>query len=307
MTKMKTTEKENLLKAFGLCLLAYIVALIAAMWVGFVLVDRLHPILMTFVADVAATLAIYVFSCVFKNASFYDPYWSVAPIAITVYWMVTPDSINVVTLRQAIVSGLVLIWGLRLTYNWARQWHGLSHEDWRYSDLRKQNPRFFWLTNLIGIELVPTTVVFLGCLSLYPALSSGFNPFGFFDVIGILITFSAILIETIADEQLQRFLKNEKTARQTLSSGLWAHSRHPNYFGEISFWWGLYFFSLAADLSYWWTIIGPIGITLLFIFVSIPMMEKHLSRRLGYAEYQQKVSKLIPWFSRKLTTAHNFH
>jgi len=199
--------------------------------------------------------------------------------------------------RQTVVLAIVLFWGLRLTYNWARQWRG--NEDWRYADLRKQNSRLFWLANLIGIELMPTSLVFLGCLSLYPALSAGSNPFGFLDGIGMVITVSAILIETVADEQLREFLKKGKKTRQTFSSGLWTYTRHPNYLGEISFWWGLYFFSLAADLNYWWTFVGPVGITFLFIFVSIPIMEKHLSRRTSYAEYQQKVSKLIPWIRRK--------
>ena len=290
-------KKVNSSKAFGLCLLAYTVALGVAVPVGFVLVSRLHPILATFVADVAATLVIYVFSCTFRNASFYDPYWSVAPIVIAVYWMLTPESVNVVAVRQTVVFALVLFWGLRLTYNWVRRWRG--NEDWRYADIRKQNPGLFWLANLIGIELMPTLLVFLGCLSLYPTLSAGSNPFGFLDGIAIVITVSAILMETIADEELREFVKNGEKARQTLSSGLWAYTRHPNYLGEMGFWWGLYFFSIAADLDYWWTFIGPVGITLLFIFVSIPMIEKHLSRRSGYAEYQQRVSKLVPWFPKE--------
>lgn len=292
--------KRLISKAFGLCILVYIVALGTAIGVGFAISNTVNLIVMTFVADVAATLVIYVFSCIFVNASFYDPYWSVAPIAIALYWMITSESTPLITVRQIIVFTLVLFWGLRLTYNWARQWRGLSHEDWRYANYRKNNPRFFWWINLVGIELMPTTFVFLGCLSLYPALSFGSNSFGFLDVVGIVVTLSAIIIEIIADEQLREFLKSEKKQKRTMSSGVWAYTRHPNYFGEISFWWGLYFFSLASDLNYWWTIIGPIAITVLFIFISIPMMEKHLSkRRSDYAEYQQKVSKLIPWFPKK--------
>jgi steroid 5-alpha reductase family enzyme len=78
-----------------------------------------------------------------------------------------------------------------------------------------------------------------------------------------------------------------------MAKGLWAYSRHPNYFGEVMFWWGLFLFGLAADLGYWWTIIGPILITFLFAFISIPLMEKRsLERRPGYRE----ITRIIPTF-----------
>jgi steroid 5-alpha reductase family enzyme len=81
-----------------------------------------------------------------------------------------------------------------------------------------------------------------------------------------------------------------------MNKGLWRYSRHPNYFGEVSFWWGLYFFGLAANASYWWTIAGPIAITLLFLFISIPMMDKRSKeRRPEYAEHMKKISALVPW------------
>jgi steroid 5-alpha reductase family enzyme len=109
------------------------------------------------------------------------------------------------------------------------------------------------------------------------------------------------LLETISDEQLRSFTKSNPPSGSIMSTGLWAFSRHPNYLGEVSFWWGLFFFGLAAKTSYWWTIVGPIAITLLFVFISIPMMEKRqLARRPGYAVHQQKVSPLIPWFPKSI-------
>jgi steroid 5-alpha reductase family enzyme len=85
-----------------------------------------------------------------------------------------------------------------------------------------------------------------------------------------------------------------------MDKGLWKYYRHPNYLGEVTFWWGLYLFALAAKPSYWWMVVGPIAITLLFVFVSIPMMDKrNLERRPGYAEHMKQVSAIIPWFPRK--------
>jgi steroid 5-alpha reductase family enzyme len=278
---------------------AYALALCIGILVGYALRDR-HPILVVLVADVTATLVIYAFSRRFRNASFYDAYWSVAPLAIALYWMLATASENTVLARQIVVVTLVFFWGLRLTYNWARQWQGLKHEDWRYADFRKRSGGWFWLVDLVGIEMMPTVFVFTGCLSLYPALSAGENCFGPLDGIAIAITAAAIVIEATADEQLLRFVRKKQPAGQIMAKGLWAYSRHPNYFGEIAFWWGLFVFGLAADSGYWWTVAGPVAITVLFLFASIPMMEKrNMERRPGYDERRKKVSALIPWIPKK--------
>jgi len=293
------TKSKSLTKAFALYALAYILALCVAILVVYALGER-HPVLIAFIADIAATLVIYTFSRVFQNASFYDAYWSIAPLAIALYWVLGAVSEDVVLARQMVVVTLVFLWGLRLTYNWARQWQGLGHEDWRYADLREKSKRLFWLIDLCGIEMMPTMVVFLGCLSLYPALSTGTDSFGLLDGIAIVVTAGAIIIEAAADQQLRRFVKTKRQPGQIMATGLWAYSRHPNYFGEIMFWWGLFIFALAADSCYWWTIVGPLVITVLFLFISTPLMDRRsLDRRPGYEEHMKKVSALIPWFPKK--------
>jgi steroid 5-alpha reductase family enzyme len=288
---------STLRKAFALIAFAYLLALLIAFGIGYLL--RGLPLLwMLFLADIAGTLVIYLFGRVFRNASFYDPYWSVAPLGIAVFWLLRATSMGLST-RQIIVVMLVFAWGLRLTWHWARQWQGLQHEDWRYRDLRKKSPVWFWLVDLAGIEIMPTVLVFLGCLSLYPAVSVGKNPFGPLDILAVLITGGSIIIETTADEQLWRFVRGKPKYGEILTKGLWACSRHPNYFGEVLFWWGLFIFALAVDASYWWTIIGPAAITILFVFISIPMMEKRsLARRPGYAELTKKIPIFLPWFPR---------
>ncbi len=294
-----TAKSQSLTKAFALIALAYIAALGVAVGVGYAMGGR-HPILIAFAADIAATLAIYALARVFRNASFYDPYWSVAPIAIAVFWLTTAAT-TVSSCRPWIVIALVSVWSLRLTWNWARGWRGLKHEDWRYADMRARHgiKKRFWIVELIGIELVPTLVVFLGCLSLYPVLADPTRSIWWLDCIAVLVAAAAISIETMADEQMIAFAKIKKPG-EIMNKGLWKYSRHPNYFGEISFWWGLYFFGLAANPSYWWTIAGPIVITMLFIFISIPMMDKRsMARRPEYAERMKNVSALVPWRIKK--------
>ena len=151
----------------------------------------------------------------------------------------------------------------------------------------------------MGFHLFPTIIVFLGCLSLYSALHAGTSPFGILDILAIVVTVSAIWIEAMADRELKTFVLNRKSDEEHITTGLWAYSRHPNYFGEVLFWWGLCIFALAADLAYWWTIVGPICITMLFVFVSVPMMDKHvLVKKPAYAKIMENVSAIVPWFSK---------
>ncbi|MFX1589568.1 MAG: DUF1295 domain-containing protein [Promethearchaeota archaeon] len=254
--------KEKL-KGYIYCFISYVVAFFIAIIVG-VIFRFLHPLLMVLIADLAATLVIFVISSILKNTSFYDPYWSVAPLVITLYYFIFPLTSNYGNIRSIIVSILVFIWSIRLTFNWLRQWEGLRHEDWRYVNYRQKLGRNFWVINLIGLQLMPTILVYLGSISLYPILSLEGELFGVLDILAIVVTIIAILFEAIADQQLYKFVQNRESPQEIITKGLWAYSRHPNYFGEILFWWGLFLFGLSADMSFYWAIIGPISITILF-------------------------------------------
>jgi steroid 5-alpha reductase family enzyme len=192
------------------------------------------------------------------------------------------------------VLSLTAIWATRLTWHWARGWDGLQDEDWRYTMYREDKEGKFWIINLFGLQLMPTIAVYLACLSLYPALFVKGTTFNLLDLVGVIITSGAILIEAVADKQLRDFIQEREDSEKIMDEGLWNYSRHPNYFGEISFWFGLYFFALATDIHFWWTIIGPILILLLFYFISIPLMDqRNLSRRPNYEKHMKKVSKLL--------------
>ena len=278
-------------------LIAYAVAFAAGLTAGLA-VDLTHPLTVGFAADLAATLTVFAFSFVFDNSSFYDPYWSVAPPLLALYWALgAAPEVN--GARQILVIGLVTLWGARLTWNWWRGWGGLAHEDWRYVDLRASSGRAYWLVSLIGIHLMPTVQVFLGCLAVWVAVGVGTRPLGGLDGLGLLVTLGAIWIEARADTELVRFRRSSPPREAILASGVWAWSRHPNYFGEMSFWWGLWLFAVAAVPSYWWTVIGPLAITLLFRFASLPLIEgRMLQRRPGFAAHQQRVPMVVPWWPR---------
>jgi steroid 5-alpha reductase family enzyme len=249
-------------------------------------------------ADVAATFVVFAFSRGLKCSSMYDAYWSIAPIVIVLYWVFTAEE-GVHPVRVGAVLFLVSWWGIRLTYNWARGWPGLHHVDWRYVEMEHKYPKVWFVTDLLGIHLFPTVQVLAALSGAWVAVSQGTNGLNWIDGLALLVTAGAIIIETVADQQLVAFAKVKKPG-EIIKTGLWAYSRHPNYFGELSFWWGLYIFGLAANPSYVWTIVGPIGMTAMFVGVSIPWMDQRsCERRPEYADHMKRVSGLVPWFPKK--------
>jgi steroid 5-alpha reductase family enzyme len=284
--------------AFVWVLVAYGVAATAALLAGWALRGS-PPLVVAGVADLVGTVVIFGFAVRFDNSSFYDPYWSVAPIFLVVYFTAVG---GVAGVRAALIIGLVFAWGLRLTYNWARGWTGLDHEDWRYRDIRGWSGRGYWAASFLTIMLLPTVLVFGGCLSAWVALTAGDagRPVGILDGVAALVTGVAIFYEATADRQLRRFVLSRPGSDAIMERGLWAYSRHPNYFGEVLFWWGLYLFALAAAPARWWVVGGPAAITALFLCVSIPLIDRRmLARRPGYAAYRARVSRIVPWFPRR--------
>lgn len=282
-------------RAFLWIAIAYLAAGIVALLAGIALAGR-HPIAIAAGADLAATLAIFAFSVAFRNSSFYDAYWSVAPLAIAFWFGLAPGSEAAPLARQLGVIALVALWAVRLTANWARGWTGLQHEDWRYVEIRAKTGPLYWLASLAGIHLFPTLIVFLGCLPLWPAIASGPRALGILDAVAALLTLAGIALEYFADEELHRFRLSNPPREAICETGLWRHSRHPNYLGEMLFWWGLALFSLAAAGFVWWAWLGALAITAMFRFSSLPMMERRmLARRPSYAERQNRVPLVVPW------------
>jgi steroid 5-alpha reductase family enzyme len=275
--------------------------LVAAGVAGLVAGGR-HSLAATFWADIVATGVVFAASMAVFNASLYDPYWSVAPAVIVVAWVAASDA---VAARGIVVLVLVLIWAVRLTANWALGWRGLAHEDWRYVQIRRDTAGRvpWWLVNFTGIQLMPTLVVFAGLLPVWPAVTvpAPLNPM---DLVALAVTLGAIALEAAADHQIRHFTKNPANGGGIADGGLWRYSRHPNYLGEIAFWWGMWLFALAAAPRWWWTVLGPLAMVVLFVFVSVPLMDRRsLSRRPAYAEHMRRVPALLPLprFARRST------
>ncbi len=279
---------------------SYVVAIVAAAGSIVLFPELTSPLAKVAVGDFVGTVVIFLFALVFRNSSFYDPYWSVAPVVIAFYWIFGFNG-DANVIRQGLVAALITLYGARLTFNWARGWTGLDHEDWRYVDLRRQTGMLFPAVNFLGIMLFPTILVYLGCVPLVPALITGNAPVNLWDVAGCVVLLGGVIIEGVADNQLRRFVKERVDRASIMDRGLWSWSRHPNYFGEISVWFGVMFFGIASGDFEGWMISGAVAMVLLFVGVSIPMMEKRqLGSKPAYARYQKRTSFLIPLPPRRL-------
>lgn len=251
-----------------------------------------RPVLALGAGYLVAALVIYVWSLALDNGSMFDAWWSVLP-PIAATWLATGGMPGVSGPRVVSVLIVVWVWAVRLTSNWARDWPGLRHEDWRYLDLYSKGPKP--LVSLGAVHLFPAFIVFLGSISMVPALVWGDRAFGVVDGVAVVVGLSASVIEFVADEQMRRFAR-VKAPGEVMDRGLWRYSRHPNYFGEILFWWSLWLFALASDPAWWWTVIGPVAMVVMFLTASIPMLDdRSRARRPGFAAYADRTPALVPW------------
>lgn len=264
---------------------------VGAAWVVAAAIGGDRPVLALGLGYLVSALVIYVWSTVVDNGSMFDAWWSVLP-AFAAVWLAAQHVDGVPTLRLALVLVVVWVWAVRLTSNWARDWPGLGHEDWRYVEMYERGPKR--LISLGGVHLFPASVVFLGSLSMVPALVWGTRSIGVLDVIATFLGLGAALLEFVADEQMRRFRRSGPSGR-VMDRGLWSWSRHPNYFGELCFWWALWLFAPAAAPGWWWTVVGPLAMTAMFLFASIPMLDRRsLERRPEFVAYAARTSALVP-------------
>lgn len=240
-----------------------------------------------FVSDVFATIFVFIFSVIFKNASVYDPYWSVQPVVI-LFAFALMYSVNVTGILILIA---ISIWAVRLTTNWAYTFKDLSCEDWRYVMLKEKTGKFYPLINFIGIHLVPTIVVYACTMpAVHVILSKPDLNVG--AIIFFVVSILAVILQGTADVQMHAFKKKKPST--FIRVGVWKYSRHPNYLAEIIMWWSVGLFTVCVIPSLWYTLLGALLNTLLFLFVSIPMADNRQAKKEGFDEYKSQTHALIP-------------
>lgn len=291
MVKFKTSRAASFLAVAAVYALAAVVGIAVYGLVGGGVWLRLLA------ADVAATVVVFVFSVVFGNASVYDPYWSVQPIVI-VCAFAFGKALNPLAL---LVTAAVLLWGIRLTANWAYTFKGLCAQDWRYTMLKQKMGKLYPLVNFTGIHLVPTLIVF-GCV--YPAVTviqagqsvgtAGINTLG---LLGVALSVFAFTMQGVADVQMHGYrLRKQRgeTGEPFIRTGMWRYARHPNYLGEILMWWGVAISAVSVQPHSWYLLLGALANTCLFVTVSIPMADRRQACKAGYEEYRRSTRALLP-------------
>lgn len=242
-----------------------------------------------FLADVIATVLVFIFSLIFRNASVYDPYWSVQPPVILGLALAKVDADN--PLLGCLLFAAVLFWALRLTANWIYNFESFEYQDWRYVMLKEKTGKFYPFVNLMGIHMFPTCVVYLCVLPAVTAIAekAAFHPLCLLFVIMSLLS---AVFQGLADVQMHRFRASGTGG--FIRTGLWKHGRHPNYACEILMWWGIGLAGVCAlGWQHWYLLAGAALNTLMFLFISIPMADKRQSRKPGFAEYKKATRMLF--------------
>jgi steroid 5-alpha reductase family enzyme len=296
---MKKPFDYKRLLAFLFVLVSYVLATIVGLFIFSYfrnLPTPMDPILALFLADIAMTVFIYIIGLFVNNASMYDPYWSVIPFLYGLLYMFSYGDYSLVTIIINVVIG---IWSLRLTANWMYTFKTIKKQDWRYDYLKEKSGVFYPVVNLFGIHIVPTLFVFAALL---PALVLFRNQqmgtpvtFNILMLFGVLISLIGIGLELVADIQMQRFRARETNRRAIIRDGLWKHARHPNYLGEIMFWWGVFLMVVVLLPNMWYLVFGPIAMTLMFLIISVPMADYRYSRiKDNYPEYVSQTRMFLP-------------
>jgi steroid 5-alpha reductase family enzyme len=257
------------------------------------------PLLVVALIALAVCAFCWIASLISKDNSWVDRLWSVVPV---VYVWVFAIAAGLADIRLDVMAGLVTLWGARLTFNFARKGGYTGEEDYRWPVLRARMTKAqFAVFNLLFIVLYQNAILVLITL---PALTAYENraPFGVLDVVLTIVFLGLLAGETIADQQQWEFHKRKAgtPSPRFLQSGLFSVSRHPNFFFEQAQWWALFLFgAVAAGSVLQWTVLGAALLTILFVGSTRFTESITLSKYPEYADYQARVSAVVPWFPRR--------
>jgi steroid 5-alpha reductase family enzyme len=219
-----------------------------------------------------------------------DIAWGLGFILVAVVSLVTGD---LYPPRGLLVSGLVLIWGLRL----ALHIHGRNRgrgEDPRYRRWREEWGKWFVLRSFLQVFMLQGILLLMVAIPVVFVNQAPPKPLGWLDLLGLAVWLYGFGFEAVGDRQLLTFIRNPANKGKLMTSGLWRYTRHPNYFGEVTLWWGIWLMTLALPGG-WITVIGPLTITVLILKVSgIPMLEKPYEDRADFQEYKRHTSAFFP-------------
>lgn len=231
-----------------------------------------------------------------KDNSIVDIAWGLGFVGVAILTFFLKEGW---TTRQILVSGLVFIWGTRLAIHIAIRNKGKG-EDFRYAKWRKEWGRWFLLRSYFQVFMLQG--VFLLVISL-PIVFVNFSDgpgLSLTDFLGVGVWGVGFIFEAVGDYQLKRFKKRPENKGKIITTGLWKYTRHPNYFGEVAIWWGIFLLALPVKNG-WFAILCPLLITFLLLRVSgVTMLEKKYAGNAEFEAYAKKTNAFFPWFPKKV-------
>ncbi len=232
----------------------------------------------------------FVISLLKKRNDVADSAWGLGFVVVAwVAYFLSEET----SLRGLVVNSLVTVWGVRLAWHIYRRNKGKS-EDYRYLAWRQEWGKWFYLRSYAQVYLLQGALLYCIALPVMFINRSAGQPLGVLDVLAIGIWLVGFLFEAVGDAQLARFISNPLNKGKIIQSGLWGYSRHPNYFGEVTQWWGIGLSALAVPGGML-GIVGPLMITFLILKVSgVPLLEKKMAEKPEFAEYKKRVSMFFP-------------
>lgn len=264
---------------------------------GWVMTD----FLICLVAVVAFMSIMFLYGRSIKRYDVVDAAWGLSfiVIALTSFFLQQGPVLDLDV--KLLVTIMVIVWGGRLAWHIGRRIRNSDSEDPRYVDLRKKWKGSVAINTYTRVYLTQAVLALFICvpvihINLFFDMTSGIGGAVMTALVwlGFVTWLSGFIIEKTADDQLRTFLSNPENRGNLMTEGLWKYSRHPNYFGELTQWWGIFIICLATPFG-WIGIIGPVLISYLILFVSgVPLSEQRFEGRKGWDAYKKKTSVLIP-------------
>lgn len=254
---------------------------------------------MALVASLSFFTLIYMLSLIRNDYSTVDVFWGLAQVFIGGILLIVHPVENIISL---VIYLMISIWGIRLSlYLYLRNWH--KPEDFRYVNMRKDwKGPFEKVHAFFKVFMLQGLFAFLMSFTLSTSMTLDGPTQPLLLYVGGSIFIIGFIFEAVGDHQMRQFKKRPENKGQLMTKGLWKYTRHPNYFGEVAVWWGIFFTSLSLTASWVEVIllfISPLTITYLLLFLSgIPMLEKKYENREDFKTYQSKTSAFFPWFPK---------
>ncbi len=251
-------------------------------------------LLYTFIAILLYMTIVFLFALKKKDNSIVDVAWGLGFIGVTLLTFFLKEGF---TTRQIVVSGLVFIWGIRLALHIAFRKKGKG-EDFRYAKWRRDWGRWFVLRSYFQIFMLQGVFLFIIGLPILLINFSQKEGLAVVDFVGIGVWCIGFFFEAVGDLQLTQFKKRPENKGKIITTGLWRYTRHPNYFGEVVMWWGVFLLALSVENG-WISILSPLTISFLLLRVSgVTMLEKKYKGHAEFGAYAERTNAFFPWFPK---------